>query len=230
MVKRVLFTAFIVLLLGFQAVKAQENNSSASTSLRLAGVPKHAISIQFPNSLTKSGIGVRFGYDYTDNLRFTIEGNYYYYSSKRATKRTVDMYDLNNRGTIAWGRQADINFNANFIFGKEQFHMYIIVGFYATVGYSKAGKIVPVVYDLVTLGEITVSEDDGIENAIYLEDGYKYYYKDRVDQFHSFGGGLNVGFGAEYQCNKRSRIFLDQNTTIGSMLGIFIKVGYSWCF
>lgn len=230
MTKKLLFTAFLMLLFGLQAVNAQENSNLDNKPLRLSNLPNHAISIQLPVSLTKVGIGVRFSYDYTPNLRFTIDGNYYFHSSRRATKYTVDRYDTLNRGTIAWGRRADLNFNANFIFGREQFHIYLIAGFYTTVGYSQAGKIMSTVYDLVTLGEITITEDDFIENTVYLDDGKKYYYKDRLDRFFTFGGGINVGFGAEYQINQRSRIYFEQHAAIGSMVGIFIKAGYSWCF
>lgn len=230
MKKKLLFTAFLMLLFGLQAVNAQENSNLDNKPLRLSNLPNHAISIQLPVSLTKVGIGVRFSYDYTPNLRFTIDGNYYFHSSRRATKYTVDRYDTLNTGTIAWGRRADLNFNANFIFGREQFHIYLIAGFYTTVGYSQAGKIMSTVYDLVTLGEITITEDDFIENTVYLDDGKKYYYKDRLDRFFTFGGGINVGFGAEYQINQRSRIYFEQHAAIGSMVGIFIKAGYSWCF
>lgn len=230
MTKKLLYTAFLMFLFGLQAVNAQENSNLDNKPLRLSNLPNHAISIQLPVSLTKVGIGVRFSYDYTPNLRFTIDGNYYFHSSRRATKYTVDRYDTLNTGTIAWGRHADLNFNANFIFGREQFHIYLIAGFYTTVGYSQAGKIMSTVYDLVTLGEITITEDDFIENTVYLDDGKKYYYKDRLDRFFTFGGGINVGFGAEYQINQRSRIYFEQHAAIGSMVGIFIKAGYSWCF
>ena len=222
MAKKLLFTAFIMLLLGVSAVNAQEK-------VKL-NVPKHAVSVQIPLSLTKAGIGARFAYDYTDDLRFTIDGNYYFYSSNRAQKRTVDRYDLSKTGTIAWGRRADLNFNANLKFGKDKFHIYFILGLYATVGYSNAKKIVAAVYDLATLGEIQDTGDDGIDDYVYGDDGNKYFYTDRLHKFLSFGGGLNVGFGAELQLNNRSRIFLEQHTAVGSMLGLFIKTGYSWCF
>ena len=222
MAKKLLFTAFIMLLLGISSVNAQEKTK--------LNVPKHAVSVQLPLSLTKAGIGVRFSYDYTNNLRFTIDGNYYFYSSNRAQKRTVDRNDLTKTGTIAWGRRADLNFNANFIFGKDKFHIYLIAGFYTTVGYSNAKKIVGAFYDLATLGEIQDDpDDDGVDNYVYLDDGKKYYYKDRLDKFFSFGGGLNAGFGAEYQINERGRIFLEQHAAIGSMIGVFVKIGYTWC-
>ena len=230
MTKKLLYTAFLMFLFGLQAVNAQENSNFENHSLRLSNLPKHAISFQIPVSLTKAGVGVRFSYDYTENVRFTIDGNYYFHSSRRATKYTVDRYDTLNTGTIAWGRRADLNFNANFIFGREQFHIYLIAGFYTTVGYSQAGKIMSTVYDLVTLGEITITEDDFIENTVYLDDGKKYYYKDQLDKFFSFGGGLNVGFGAEYQIDQHNRLYFEQHAAIGSMVGIFIKAGYSWCF
>ena len=222
MAKKLLFTAFIILLLGVSTVNAQEKTK--------LNVPKHAVSVQLPLSLTKAGIGVRFSYDYTNNLRFTIDGNYYFYSSNRATKRTVDRNDLTKTGTIAWGRRADLNFNANFKFGKDNFHIYMIAGFYLTAGYSNAKKIVKAVYDLATLGEIQDNGDDGIDDYMYGDDGYKYFYTDRLKKMFNIGGGLNVGFGADYQINQHSRVFLEQHAALGSMLGVFVKVGYSWCF
>ena len=222
MAKKLLFTAFIILLLGVSTVNAQEKTK--------LNVPKHAVSVQLPLSLTKAGIGVRFSYDYTNNLRFTIDGNYYFYSSNRAQKRTVDRNDLTKTGTIAWGRRADLNFNANFKFGKDNFHIYMIAGFYLTAGYSNAKKIVKAVYDLATLGEIQDNGDDGIDDYMYGDDGYKYFYTDRLKKMFNIGGGLNVGFGADYQINQHSRVFLEQHAALGSMLGVFVKHGYTWCF
>ena len=223
MTKKILLVAFIMLLLGISNVSAQDD-------IKL-NVPKHAVSVQIPLSLTKAGIGARFSYDYTDNLRFTIDGNYYFYSSRRATKNTVDRYDTLNTGTVAWGRRADLNFNANFRFGKDKFHIYLIAGFYTTVGYSNAKKIVGTVYDLATLGEIQEDpDDDGIDNYVYLDDGYKYFYTDHLNKFLSFGGGLNAGFGAEIQIHDHGRIFFEQHAAIGSMVGVFVKTGYTWCF
>ena len=222
MAKKLLFTAFIILLLGVSTVNAQEKTK--------LNVPKHAVSVQLPLSLTKAGIGVRFSYDYTNNLRFTIDGNYYFYSSNRAQKRTVDRNDLTKTGTIAWGRRADLNFNANFKFGKDNFHIYMIAGFYLTAGYSNAKKIVKAVYDLATLGEIQDNGDDGIDDYMYGDDGYKYFYTDRLKKMFNIGGGLNVGFGADYQINQHSRVFLEQHAALGSMLGVFVKLGYTWCF
>ena len=222
MAKRLLFTTFLMLLLGFQTVNAQDKHK--------LNVPKHAVSVQIPLSLTKAGIGARFSYDYTDNLRFTIDGNYYFYSSIRAQKRTVDRDDLTKTGKIAWGRRADLSFNANFKFGKDNFHIYMIAGFYLTVGYSNAKKIVGAVYDLATLGEIQNTDDDGIDDYVYGDDGYKYYYTDRLKKMFNFGGGLNVGFGADYQINEHNRVFLEQHAALGSMLGVFVKLGYTWCF
>ena len=222
MTKKILLVAFIMLLLGMTNVNAQDD-------IKL-NVPKHAVSVQLPLSLTKAGIGARFSYDYTENLRFTIDGNYYFYSSIRAQKRTVDRNDLTKTGKIAWGRRADLNFNANFKFGKDNFHIYMIAGFYLTVGYSNAKKIVGAVYDLATLGEIQNTDDDGIDDYVYGDDGYKYYYTDRLKKMFNFGGGLNVGFGADYQINEHNRVFLEQHAALGSMLGVFVKLGYTWCF
>ena len=222
MAKKLLFTAFIILLLGVSTVNAQEKTK--------LNVPKHAVSVQLPLSLTKAGIGVRFSYDYTNNLRFTIDGNYYFYSSNRAQKRTVDRNDLTKTGTIAWGRRADLNFNANFKFGKDNFHIYMIAGFYLTAGYSNAKKIVKAVYDLATLGEIQDNGDDGIDDYMYGDDGYKYFYTDRLKKMFNIGGGLNVGFGADYQINQHSRVFLEQHAALGSILGVVVKLGYTWCF
>lgn len=223
MAKKLLIAAFTMLLLGISNVSAQDD-------IKL-NVPKHAVSVQIPLSLTKAGIGARFSYNYTENLRFTIDGNYYYYSSIRATKNTVDINDLYKTGKISWGRHADLNFNANFIFGKDTFHIYLIAGFYTTVGYSNAKKIVGTLYDLATLGEIQEDpDDDGIDNYVYLDDGKKYFYTDRLNKLWRFGGGLNAGFGAEIQINEHSRIFLEQHAAIGSMVGVFVKTGYTWCF
>ena len=71
--KKFMMIATILVAMSFSGVKAQNN--------------KHSVGIETSYNFLKAGIGARYGYDFTNILRFTIDGTYYLTSS-----RSLDVY------------------------------------------------------------------------------------------------------------------------------------------
>lgn len=225
MTKKLLCTALIALFLGSSALQAQNEK-------KIYNVPKHAVSVQMPLNSKKIGIGARYAYQFTDILRFTVDADWYYYTFPKGRVNTITR-DLTTKSTANWGRQFDLNANANLVFGDGNFNFYLIVGFYTSLGHSRMGKILADVYNAVSGGG-EVTYDDGVDNIYYDydedENGKAYIYTDRLDQFYSFGIGVNAGFGVELQTSERSRFFIEQQASVGLMMVWMPKFGWSYCF
>ena len=96
--------------MSFSGVKAQNN--------------KHSVGIETSYNFLKAGIGARYGYDFTNILRFTIDGTYYLTSS-----RPLDVYKGTSKTrTLRNGRLWESNANINLVFGEKRFHFYLLTG------------------------------------------------------------------------------------------------------
>lgn len=223
MTKKLLFAALIALFLGSSALQAQNEKT-------IYNVPKHAVSVQMPLNSRKIGIGARYSYQFTNILRFTVDTDWYYYTFPKGRVNTITR-DLSIKSTANWGRQFDINANANLVFGDGNFNFYLIVGFYSSLGHSRIDKFLVDMYGAISGGG-EVDTDDGIENIYYDEDedGKAYIYSDRLDKFYTYGIGVNAGFGVELQTSERSRFFIEQQASIGLMMVWMPKFGWSYCF
>ena len=223
MTKKLLFTALIALFLGSSALQAQNEKT-------IYNVPKHAVSVQMPLNSRKIGIGARYAYQFTNILRFTVDADWYYYTFPKGRVNTITR-DLSTKSTANWGRQFDINANANLVFGDGNFNFYLIVGFYSSLGHSRIDKFLVDMYGAISGGGGTIS-DDGVDNIYYDEDedGKAYIYTDRINQFYTYGIGVNAGFGVELQTSERSRFFIEQQASIGLMMVWMPKFGWSYCF
>ena len=223
MTKKLLFTALIALFLGSSALQAQNQKT-------IYNVPKHAVSVQMPLNSRKIGIGARYAYQFTNILRFTVDADWYYYTFPKGRVNTITR-DLSTKSTANWGRQFDINANANLVFGDGNFNFYLIVGFYSSLGHSRIDKFLVDMYGAISGGGGTIS-DDGVDNIYYDEDedGKAYIYTDRINQFYTYGIGVNAGFGVELQTSERSRFFIEQQASIGLMMVWMPKFGWSYCF
>lgn len=135
MIKKVLLVGLLTIAFGMPTLKAQdaylsENNTSDAvliqqeknaTSSTFNRTPnKFAIAPQVAYNGNKLGAGLRLSYDFTDALRFTLDGDYYLYTAKGGNS----------------GRIMDLNPNLNFVFGDGDFHFYIITGIYFAIGQS----------------------------------------------------------------------------------------------
>ena len=136
MIKKVLLAGILTLALGMPSMKAQDSYlSEAKTNDAVLAQPelnkasstfnrtpkKFAVALQVPYNTHKLGVGARLSYDFTDVLRFTLDGDYYFFQAK---------------GGYYKGRIADLNANLNFVFGNGDSHFYPIAGVYLSYGYS----------------------------------------------------------------------------------------------
>ena len=215
MIKRVLLAGLLTLILGIPTMNAQDSYLSndkmvliqteqdvTSSSIKTEK-NKLAVALQVPYNINKLGIGVRFSYDFTDILRFSFDGNYYYFSSASSFHKINSMGDI--VGKSMWGRTFDFNANLNFVFGDKNFHFYLITGLYLSNGYPERQSLL---YDIAP--------------------DYHHAYADEV--FREWGFGVNLGCGIEYQINDSYRVFLDQQLAIGLQMSWMPKVGVAFCF
>ena len=135
MVNKLLLVGLLTFVFGMTSTKAQDSylsetntndvvliqagqNATLSTANRTS--KKFAVAPQLAYNGNKLGAGLRLSYDFTDALRFSLDGDYYFYTAK---------------GGYA-GRLMDLNPNLNFVFGNGDFHFYMITGIYFSIGYS----------------------------------------------------------------------------------------------
>ena len=135
MIKKVLLTGLLTLFFGTFAMQAQdvylsetntndavliqaEQNATLSNAKRTPN--KFAVALQVPYNGNKLGAGLRFSYDFTDILRFCLDGDFYFYTAKGGYS----------------GRIMDLNPNLNLVFGNGDFHFYLITGIYFAIGNS----------------------------------------------------------------------------------------------
>ena len=236
MTKKLLFAAIIVLLMGFQPVKAQNDKNSDtkwySFITEKHNVPKHAVSVQMPFNPRKVGIGARYAYNFTDILRFSVDADWYFYTTPKGCMKTITP-DLTKKGTTQWGRQLDINANVNLVFGDGNFNFYLIVGFYGSLGHSKIDKLIKEMYSAIVTDGGDESDDDlepSDSNIYHDDDGEAYIYTNKVKNYYTSGFGVNAGFGLELQTSDHSRFFIEQQVSIGLMTTWMPKFGWSWCF
>ena len=220
--KKLLFTVIITILIGFQSINAQNKE--------VYQVPKHAVSVQMPVNKKKIGIGVRYSYDFTNILRFTVDADWYYATFLSGRMNTITR-DETKKGTTQWGRQFDLNANINLVFGDGNFNFYLIAGFYGSLGHSKIDKILKEMYFALTSDNDDYSGgDDTDPNFYYDEDGTSYIYTDKIGKYYTSGIGVNAGFGVELQTSERSRFFIEQQVSVGLMTIWMPKLGWSYCF
>ncbi len=227
MLKKLLLVSLLAFVIGMPSLMAQEEvyaSESQTTDTVVSQIKtkrsiskynrdenRFAVSFQIPCNTNKLGAGVKFSYDFTDILRFSVEGNYYFCQWGRRFN-TITYSGV--KGHASWGRRFDISPNLNFVFGRNNFHFYIIAGLYFSMGYSETESFIMEEYSDAAVGTFINKE--------------YYYYKEKLPFSIGFGG--NIGCGIEYQVNKNFRVFLDQQWSLGIMSAWMGKVGASYCF
>lgn len=225
MIKKVLLTGLLTLFFGTFAMQAQDvylsetstndailiqagQNATLSNAKRTPN--KFAVAPLLAYNGNKLGAGLRFSYDFTDVLRFCLDGNYYFYTTP--TRRFLTITQTGEKGTEAWGRMFDVNPNLNFVYGNGNFHFYVIAGLYFSIGYSQI-----------------INELDGLDGSqgVYINKQY-YYYKEKLD--YGVGIGINGGCGIEFQITDGFRLFFDQQLSLGLMTAWMAKLGGAFCF
>lgn len=191
----------------FPGVKAQDDVSKKK---------ELSIGVQGAFNPNKTGVGARFGFDFNERLRFTVDGTYYL-----TAKKTMDVFQGEKiTRTLNDGRLWDGNINLNFVYGRKNFHFYIIGGIGIAYGY-KFG----VASELMGAG--AYSHYDANDN--YLGVGID---EANVIDVTRFGVSLNSGFGIEWQITPALRWNLEPTLNIGipSLTTWMCKSGVAFCF
>lgn len=197
----------IILLAGMNVgkVNAQEQEKN-----------KLAIGAQTAFTSERTGVGARFGYNFTDILRFTFEGNYYL-----SAKETYGVFnDEKQIGNVMDGRLWDMGLNLNFVFGEKSFHFYLIGGIGFAYGYKLSTLIEEFSNDLGNHYDV---------NGNYLGYGI---HKDNLSKKQRIGVSLNSGFGVEWQITSSIRWNLENTFELAlpSLSAWRIKTGIAYCF
>ena len=172
---------------------------------------RFAFSLQMPYNINKMGVGMRFSYNFTDILRFSLDGDYFFYTKPSRTFNTITEAGV--KGKMGWGKMVDANPNLNFVFGKDDFHFYVITGVYFSYGYRE-----------FTNGLVGLA---GGGNYVVIDNVY-YYKKEQL--VPSLGIGFNGGCGIEFQTSNSFRLFFEQQLSLGLMTSWMAKMGASFCF
>lgn len=225
--KKTLLTLVVFFCLGVSFAKAQDafvSESILNESLLLQTSPstsplptdsnkKMAVGLYLGNTISRTGVGLNWSYDFTKTLRFSLDGNYYLYGRPGIRFNTITP--TGEKGESFWGRDYDVNANLNFVFGDGNFHFYLISGLYFAHAYRES-KNTGGIFDLGVF-------DD---NSFSSEDGKTYYNTD--DLKGSIGFGFNVGCGIEYVISNAVRISLDHQLSLGILTMWSLRLGVSY--
>lgn len=225
--KKTLLTLVVFFCLGVSFAKAQDafvSESILNESLLLQTSPstsplptdsnkKMAVGLYLGNTISRTGVGLNWSYDFTKILRFSLDGNYYLYGRPGIRFNTITP--TGEKGESFWGRDYDVNANLNFVFGDGNFHFYLISGLYFAHAYRES-KNTGGIFDLGVF-------DD---NSFSSEDGKTYYNTD--DLKGSIGFGFNVGCGIEYVISNAVRISLDHQLSLGILTMWSLRLGVSY--
>lgn len=206
LVKKLLVVAILLAGTNFGVVKAQEQEKN-----------KKAIGVQTAFTSKRAGIGIKYGYNFTDMLRFAFESNYYL-----SSKESYDVYDESYKkiGKVMDGRLWDFNSNLNFVFGDKNFHFYLIGG----IGFAYGHKFSRLTNEFTN--EIGSVYDD---KGNYVGYGI---LEDDVLLHKRFGIALNSGCGIEWQITPAIRWHLENTFELAlpSLSAWRVKTGLSYCF
>jgi len=143
------------------------------------------------NGVSNFGIGIKYGYMASDNLRFEASGMYYFGNAKEATdyfkgytKQDFEGY-MSGKST-SW---YDVNLNAHYLFNvAEQVSIYPIFGF------------------TTMFGKTAFDWKDVASSEACIPEGQKYNgnYSDRHFRF-----GVNLGFGGQYEITEDFAVTLE---------------------
>lgn len=184
-----------------------------------------AVGVSLNTTLNKFGVGARFSYNFTPMVRLVGNVNYYPWGPN-----STKVYELGGEthsilgthvipantpfSTIYSGRYLDANAEVNILFGKQNFHFYLLGG----LGYVYG------IQHVAALSHQHVAEVSGDTLGTGI---------DRPEKLYVSNVSLNLGVGFEYQIQPDWRVFLELKGSLGHQLMLnaaAIKVGASYCF
>ncbi len=171
----------------------------------------------------KLGAGVSFSYNFTDMLRFSLGGDYYFHTSSEREFKTITSSGI--KDVKYWGRVFDINPNLNIVFGDGDFHFYLIGGLYLCSGYHETANVLSDSFDL---NYTTDAYGNEWHDTYVIMDGEIYYFEEEL--IYAIGLGINAGCGIEYQLSDQLRLGVEQQLSLGLMTSWMAKLGIAYCF
>lgn len=235
--KKTLSSLVVFFCLGVSFAKAQDAFVSESilneslllqTSTSTSPLPtdsnkKMAVGLYLGNTISRTGVGLNWSYDFTKILRFSLDGNYYLYGRPGIRFNTITP--TGEKGESFWGRNYDVNANLNFVFGDGNFHFYLLTGLYFAHAYRESTNSVS---GLLNFDNYHEYNEDGYYNngSYYVEGGKLYYNTDHLDG--SIGFGFNAGCGIEYVISDAVRISLDHQLSLGILTMWSLRLGVSY--
>lgn len=143
------------------------------------------------NGVSNFGIGIKYGYMASDNLRFEASGMYYFKNGAESVDyfkgySKQDMEDYISGKSTDW---FDINLNAHYLFNvADQVSIYPIFGF----AFMK--------------GKTSFDWKEQASQEAYVPEGqnYKTGYSDNHFRF-----GVNLGFGGQYEITEDFAVTLE---------------------
>lgn len=184
-----------------------------------------AVGLSLNTTLNKFGAGARFSYNFTPMVRLVGDINYYPWGPN-----STKVFDLGEEShsiigthtipastpysTIYSGRYIDVNTNVNILFGKRNFHFYLIGGLGYVYGIQHTTAL-----SHQHIAEVT---GDTLGSGIDLQ---------TLKYAHTIG--INLGTGFEYQLKPSWRIYLELQGSVCHKLilnAATLKLGASFCF
>lgn len=186
-----------------------------SLSYAEAQTGRFSTGLQFASNWYKNGFSTRFDYRFTQRLRLSVDGAYYFTSAN-----TVDVYEgITKMRSVNDGRLWDCNANLNILFGKSDFRFYLITG----VGFAHGYWLSSMFDALFRTNVIRDEEGNEIGNGFTEEQ--------IVDRTHN-QMVLNGGCGIEWQITPYLRWHFEQSLSLGfPYLSTWLcRTGITYCF
>ncbi len=176
---------------------------------RGGGGSKRSLGAELDYNFMRLGLGVKYGYNFTDVCRFVLQADYYILSSRPVNEEAGSM------SSLFWGRWFDIAPSLNFVYGNGDFHFYLITGLSIGFGYNEGLNILS-----------SISED-----GAHDENGDGKFQRNELIGNPSFG--FRLGCGVEYNISDSFRLYWEQALDLAfpiSSTNWMMRLGGAYCF
>lgn len=162
--------------------------------------------------MSNFGIGVKYGYMLSDNLRLEANGMYYFTGAKadKSYFSEPKHYDINSHyGSGKDTNWFDVNVNAHYLFNvADQVSIYPIFGFTTMFG-KTAFKLADKGFNTIDdLKEVVETNAEFYKDVVTKDKDKKEILKDSYSDKH-FRFGINLGFGGQYEITEDFAVTLE---------------------